>query len=60
MLESILHEPGYAVDATLSEANSTLSKTDRLLCHSGCHALYASDGRLRPAARTLPCAALPG
>ena len=58
-LESILDEPGHAVNATLSKTNPTLSQTDCLLRHAGCHALHASDRRLRPATRTFPSAALP-
>jgi hypothetical protein len=59
-LESILDESGHAVDAALSKTNPTLSQTDCLLRHAGCHALHASDRRLRPATRTFPSAALPG
>jgi hypothetical protein len=60
MLESILDEPGHAVNAALGKSNPTLSQTDCLLGHAGCYALDPSDRRLRPATRTFPSAALPG
>ena len=58
-LEPVLDETSNTINAALGETDTTFSKARRLLYDAACDALHASNGRLGPPTRTLPCCGFP-